>query len=143
VELLLSLHQDRLLRSAHDPSNGGLAVALAECAMRGVGCHVDLGDDDLDAVALLFSESQGRAIVSTQQAHEVLGYAQRHGVPARQIGRTVHAAFLIERNGVPLVRASAEELARVWKNAFALLLGGDTVDDVIRGAGEAPELIAR
>jgi phosphoribosylformylglycinamidine synthase len=144
VETLLSLHEDRLLRSAHDIANGGLAVALAECAMRGVGCHVDAGSDDLDAVAVLFSETQGRAIVSTSQPDEVLARAKRNGVPARRIGRTVHAAFLIERNGVPLVRASAEELERVWKNAFAMLLGGDTADDVIRGAGEeAPEVIAR
>src|SRR2546430_12719460 len=40
VELLVSLHERRLLRSAHDLSNGGLAVALAECSMRGVGCHL-------------------------------------------------------------------------------------------------------
>ena len=50
---------------------------------------------------------------------------------------------MIERNSVPLVRTSAEEMARVWRTAFALLLGGDTVDDVIRGVGEeAPEIVA-
>ncbi|MFZ2493422.1 MAG: phosphoribosylformylglycinamidine synthase subunit PurL, partial [Thermoanaerobaculia bacterium] len=63
IELLLSLHDAKLLRSAHDLSNGGLAVALAECSTGGIGCHVDLAGhaDALDAVSLLFSESQARA----------------------------------------------------------------------------------
>jgi phosphoribosylformylglycinamidine synthase len=147
VELLLALHEHRLLRAAHDLSDGGLAVALAECSMRGVGCHVDLSNHarDLDAMALLFSESQGRAIVActNDRNDEVLLHAGNHGVPARQIGRTKHAVFLIERNGTPIVRTTAEELARVWKSAFALLLGGDSADDVIRGVGEeAPEVMA-
>ena len=148
VELLLALHANQLLRSAHDLSNGGLAVALAECSMDGVGCHVNLANyaRDLDAVALLFSESQGRAIVACRNEHtdEVLARASRHGVPARQIGRTENAVFLIERDGVPLVRATTPELSRIWRSAFALLLGGDSVDDVIRGVGEeAPEVLPR
>ena len=69
--------------------------------------------------------------------------AKTHGVSAVGIGRTGYGLFLIERNGVPLVRATAPELSRIWRSAFALLLGGDTVDDVIRGVGEEPELIAR
>jgi phosphoribosylformylglycinamidine synthase len=148
VDLLVSLHANRLLRSAHDLSNGGLAVALAESSMNGIGCHVYLANyaRDLDAVALLFSESQGRAIVACQNEHtdEVLARASRHGVPARQIGRTDPAVFLIERNGIPLVRTTTPELSRIWRSAFALLLGGDTVDDVIRGVGEeAPEVLPR
>lgn len=115
--------------------------------MGGVGCNVELSNyaRDLDVVALLFSESQGRALVACANGNNdaVLARAQAHGVPARQIGRTVDAAFLVERNGVPLIRTTAEELARVWSSAFALLLGGDSVEDVIRGVGDvAPEVIA-
>jgi phosphoribosylformylglycinamidine synthase len=142
VDTLLQLHDKRLLRACHDLSNGGLAVALGECALSGIGCHVELGGhaDDVDAFALLFSESQARAIVACKPEHtnEVL---TRSG--GRKIGRTVAGAFVIERNGVPLIRTSAEEMGRVWRSAFALLLGGDTVDDVIRGVGEeAPEVVA-
>ena len=60
-----------------------------------------------------------------------------------RIGRTDVATFLIERNGVPLIRTSTPEIARIWRSSFALLLGGDTIDDVIRGVGEEAELIAR
>jgi len=147
IELLLSLHGSKLLRSAHDLSNGGLAVALAEMSFNGIGCHVDLSNDagELDATALLFSESQGRAIVACTNADNdaVIARASQFGVPARQIGRTGHATFLIERNGVPLIRTTTPELTRIWRSAFALLLGGDSVDDVIRGIGEeAPEVMA-
>ena len=143
VECLLALHEHRAIRSAHDLANGGLAVALAECAMDGIGCHVDLRGhaDDLDAAALLFGEPQARAIVSTIRADEVLRIAREHGTPAQRIGRTVAAAFVIERNGTPLIRTNAAELARIWRSAFGLLLGGDSSEDVIRGVGEEAELI--
>ncbi len=147
IELLLALHEDKLLRSAHDLSNGGLAIALAECAMNGTGCHVDLARhaDELDAIALLFGESQARAIVSCRVEHrdEILRRAKDGGVRAQRIGRTETATFLIERNGTPLVRTTTPELSRVWRSAFALLLGGDSIDDVIRGVGEEAELIGR
>ena len=140
VEVMLELHGAKLLRSAHDIANGGLAVALAEMSVGGIGCHVDLSNyaRDLDPVALLFGESQGRVIVACANEHNdaVIARASAAGVPARQIGRTSHGTFLIEHNGVPLIRATAQELARVWRTAFALLLGGDTIDEVIRGVGE-------
>jgi phosphoribosylformylglycinamidine synthase II len=140
VELLLELHGAKILRAAHDVSNGGLGVALSEMAMDGIGCHIDLEGlaDDLDATALLFSESQGRAIVACNKENtaRVLQAAQKHGVRVQRIGRTLHGAFLIERKGIPLVRVAAQELARVWRSSFALLLGGDTIDEVLRGVGE-------
>jgi phosphoribosylformylglycinamidine synthase len=142
VEFFLTAYEHRLLRSAHDVSNGGVAIALAECAMDGVGCEIEFADHaDVDSIALLFSESQGRAIVSTSQSDSVLRLAQQHSLPAMRIGRTEVAAFLIERNGIPLIRTSVPELSRIWRSSFALLLGGDSVDDVIRGVGEEAELI--
>jgi phosphoribosylformylglycinamidine synthase len=147
IELLLSLHSSKLLRSAHDLSNGGLAIALAEMSTTGIGCHVDLlgHADALDATALLFSESQARAIVAcpASDRERVLAAANQHGIAALRIGYTAFGTFLIERNGAPLVRTTAQELTRVWRTAFALLLGGDTIDDVLRGVGEeAPEVMA-
>jgi phosphoribosylformylglycinamidine synthase len=145
VECLLSLHQHRAVKSAHDLANGGLAIALVECSIDGIGCHVELREhaDGVDAIALLFGESQGRAVVSTHRVDDVLRIAREHGVRAQRIGHTVAGAFLIERNGVPLVRTTAEELRRIWRSSLALLLGGDTIEDVIRGVGEEAELIAR
>jgi hypothetical protein len=83
----------------------------------------------LDAIALL--RVAGPRSASLEQ------------VPAKRIGRTEVATFLIERNGVSLVRTNVLELGRIWRSAFGLLLGGDSIDDVIRGVGEEPELVAR
>jgi phosphoribosylformylglycinamidine synthase len=129
VELLLALHSEKLLRSAHDLSNGGLAVGLAEMSVEGIGCHVELGGhaDDLDAVALLFSESQARAVVASANAARVIQLAGERGVRAQRIGHTAHGTFLIERNGVPLVRIAAQEVTRVWRSAFERHLGGEDV----------------
>jgi phosphoribosylformylglycinamidine synthase len=112
---------------AHDLANGGLAIALAESSMDGIGCHVELGGhaDDVDAIALLFGESQARAVVSTADAERVLALAAQHGVPAQRIGHTAHGVFLIERNGIPLIRIAPQELARVWRSSFERLLGRD------------------
>jgi phosphoribosylformylglycinamidine synthase len=143
VSFFLAGYEHRLFRSAHDLSNGGLSVALAECAVEGIGCHVELAGhaDDVDAIGLLFGESQARAIVTTAQPDVVLRLAKQHGLAAMRIGRTEVAAFLIERNGTPLIRTSTPELTRIWRSSFALLLGGDSVDDVIRGVGEEVDLL--
>jgi hypothetical protein len=103
----------------------------------------EAGTHTLDAIALLFGESQARAVVTTSRVAELLAVAQTHGVPARRIGSTVAAAFLVERNGTPLIRTTTPELSRVWRTAFGLLLGGDSIDDVVRGVGEEAELIGR
>jgi phosphoribosylformylglycinamidine synthase len=84
------------IRSAHDCADGGLAVALAECVMldreRLMGATIDLSDwRQIPLRALLFGEAQGRVIVSTPDALNVLAIARRHGVPATTIG-TVHAS---------------------------------------------------
>jgi phosphoribosylformylglycinamidine synthase len=146
IGVLLALDKEHLVRSVHDLSNGGLAVALADSSMEGIGCHVELAGhaDALDPVGLLFSESQARAVVSAPKdaTQRVLALAARSGVPAKRIGHTAHGSFLIERNGVPVVRTSAQELGRVWRSSFALLLGGDTIEGVLRGVGEeAPEVM--
>ena len=148
--LIATLHElarERVVTAAHDLSNGGLVVALAESSMPGIGIEIELGGyaDDLDAAALLFSESQARAIVSVQAASldRVKEIAGRHGVPATHIGQTVTAAFVIARKGSPLIRTTAPELHRVWSEAFPKLLAGDSIEDVIEGKGETAELIAR
>jgi len=72
----------------------------------------------------------------------VLNLAKQHGIQAMRIGHTEIATFLIERNGVPLIRTSTPELTRLYRTSFALLLSGDSVEEVIRGIGEEAEMIA-
>ncbi|MGH7753103.1 MAG: AIR synthase related protein, partial [Gemmatimonadales bacterium] len=101
VHLLVALAAGRLVRSAHDCSHGGLAVALAEVAMGppygtpGFGLNVDLTPlgPALGADALLFSESHGRVVLTAppEPVAAVLALAAEHGVPARDVGEVGRA----------------------------------------------------
>jgi phosphoribosylformylglycinamidine synthase len=96
VDLLVTAGERGLVRSAHDCSQGGLGVALAEIAMggpyqeRGFGLDVDLRAyaGGLAAHDLLFSESHGRAVVTTApgRADAVAALAQELGVPVLRAG---------------------------------------------------------
>jgi phosphoribosylformylglycinamidine synthase len=91
IDALHEAIQARLVSSAHDCSDGGLAVALAECCMmdedRTIAAQVDLSAwTGLPRRSLLFGETQGRVIISTGSASDVLAIARNHGVPAWRIG---------------------------------------------------------
>jgi phosphoribosylformylglycinamidine synthase II len=81
-----------LVQSAHDCSDGGLAVALAECCVSGpehkLGAVVQLQLDRLRCDALLFGESQSRVVLSVkpEQAQQVLETARGMGVQAARLG---------------------------------------------------------
>ena len=92
-KLVLQLHREGLLLSAHDCSEGGLAVSLAECCILG-----ELGFESSDAVtgrldAALFGEAQGRVVVSVRSdgtaEDRVASLAGELGVHAEAIGRTL------------------------------------------------------
>ncbi|HVA04733.1 MAG TPA: phosphoribosylformylglycinamidine synthase subunit PurL [Acidimicrobiales bacterium] len=83
LALMIRIVPDGLLTSVHDVSGGGLALALAESAVRaGVGCIVD----GVAGFAELFSESPSRVVLGTTRPDDVLARAQDAGVPARVIG---------------------------------------------------------
>ena len=121
VDMLVALAAHRKLASAHDVSDGGLAVALAECAMKsGLGAEVSL-DVELRPSALLFGESTGRALVTFASGAEsaVRAIAQQSGVPLQVIGRVGGDRLRIAAGGHTLVDESVASLAEVWTTAFA------------------------
>src|SRR5262245_2400605 len=96
--LLVQLATERLVRSAHDCSDGGIAVTIAECAFDtgGVGADVSIDavqvarDDRMNLAAALFGESSSRVILSVGPGDftAVLERAAAAKVPARVIGET-------------------------------------------------------
>jgi phosphoribosylformylglycinamidine synthase subunit PurL len=96
VDYLVAAADGALLRSAHDCSQGGLGVALAEVAMggpydeTGFGLDIDLATYGLRlaAVDLLFSESHGRAVLTCppERTTAVAALAQELGVPVQRVG---------------------------------------------------------
>jgi phosphoribosylformylglycinamidine synthase len=88
--LLCDLAARRLLSSAQDVADGGLAVALAECALLGnCGVRIEALDGPSLEVAL-FSEDQGRAVVTCRPGDvpAILSLAAERAVPAVRIGST-------------------------------------------------------
>jgi phosphoribosylformylglycinamidine synthase subunit PurL len=90
ADLLRALAERRLVRSAQDVADGGLGVALAECALiGGVGAQLSLSADQ-DPWTALFSEDQARAVVTcgVEKMEAVVRLAAAYGVPATQAGAT-------------------------------------------------------
>ena len=112
-ECLRALAARRLLRSAQDVADGGFAIAVAECALLG-NCGATLRlDGSTDAEIMLFSEDQGRAVVTCDpaQAHHVVALAAEHGVPAIVAGTTGGHRLVI----APTVDLTVEALHRAWE----------------------------
>ena len=120
-EALLRAIDRRLLSSAHDCSDGGLAVALAEgCIMGSVGASISLLANCAPAAAL-FSEGQSRIIVSL--AADNLG-GLREIVDDLQaemtvLGRVGGDELRITINDVPVVSVKVNEIENVWRTAIA------------------------
>jgi phosphoribosylformylglycinamidine synthase II len=111
--LLRALAERRLLRSAQDISDGGLVVAIAECCfVNGIGARAEI-DGDIE----LFSEDQGRAIVTCgeEQLDAVLALAGQRGVAARKVGTTGGERLVI---GASLDH-SVRELKAAWEGGLA------------------------
>ena len=120
-DLLYEGARNDVLASAHDCSDGGLAIALAEAAIgEGHGFAVTIGSD-LPSHIELFSESASRVVVSVALEHEEqlreLGAA--HGVPMARLGETggPRAVF------AGLFEIDVAELREAYETAIPRLLG--------------------
>jgi phosphoribosylformylglycinamidine synthase subunit PurL len=110
-----------LLASAHDCSDGGVGVALAESAILGrQGFAVTL-EGDLPPHVLLFGESASRAVVSVAPEREgsFRGLAATHGVPFTRLGETGGPRALIDG----MLDVPVADLAEAWETAIPRLLG--------------------
>jgi phosphoribosylformylglycinamidine synthase len=126
--LLADLATERLIRSAHDCSDGGLGVTLAECCFGtgGMGAEVSIEAVDLgagaalDEAAALFGESASRVLVSAHpsQVTEVLQRAASHGVPAQVVGETGGNRVRMAVAGRVAVDVPVDEAERVWTSAI-------------------------
>ncbi|RNB57874.1 phosphoribosylformylglycinamidine synthase subunit PurL [Brevibacillus gelatini] len=124
-KLVLTAIRKGLVNSAHDLSEGGLGVALAEsCFGKGIGAKVELSSE-LRSDVLLFSESQSRILLSAspEQAEAILALAGEHGVPAEKIGTIGGDRLVVNVNGTEAINASIQEVKAAWKDAIPCLIG--------------------
>jgi phosphoribosylformylglycinamidine synthase len=126
-----------LVKSAHDCSEGGLAVALAECCFNPAGrfgAEIKLGeasslrstDHKLETRATLFNESQSRIVISVSESNAaaVLDRLEKAGVPALQLGVVGGEALSIEI-GQETFRWPIGELFDDWYYSIERALAAD------------------
>ncbi|APT48652.1 phosphoribosylformylglycinamidine synthase II [Bacillus safensis] len=118
---LLAAIQNGLVQSAHDVSEGGLGVALAESTFGtdGLGAHIQM---DLNSEASLFSETQSRFVVTVKPEHrEAFAAAVKD---AKEVGTVTNDGVFTVKNqeGQQWIHAAVNELERAWKGAIPCLL---------------------
>jgi phosphoribosylformylglycinamidine synthase len=122
-DLVRGLVRERVVDGVHDCADGGLAVALAEMAIRGeVGCRVGSPDGGVLAPALAwFSESASRVVVSVapDRVGTVVDRARTAGVEVTDLGEAT-GDRLVARGAFDVALADA---ARAWRDAIPSRLG--------------------
>ena len=127
-ECLIALANSGSVHSAHDVSDGGIAVTLAESCFASagrhaaptLGAHVQL-DETSSAEYALFGERGARAVVSVPRSSvgAVLETARQYGVTAQQIGHAIHGdGFRIEYKGSAVVESSVAKLHEAWAHSL-------------------------
>jgi phosphoribosylformylglycinamidine synthase len=117
--------RDALIQSATTPGKGGLALSLARCVMAaGLGLDLDLGDcPDLAGLApdaALFSESNGRFVVTSSPDDAARLAELFRGLPCRCVGRVVEEPRLRVRSGEqPWLDLDADQLKKAFKERLA------------------------
>jgi phosphoribosylformylglycinamidine synthase subunit PurL len=144
VDGLAALASAGVIGSAHDISDGGLALALAECCFASCslagarharpafgGAAPPLGltvsvDDPAPAEYAVFGERGARAVlsVSPEKLAVVLTIARQYGMAAREIGRVTHGGALrIEHKGHAIIESAVEALRDAWTSSLERCLG--------------------
>jgi phosphoribosylformylglycinamidine synthase len=138
-ELLAAAAKAGVLLSAHDLSDGGLGVALAECCFGweepGRGGRFDLdhmvmvgGGPVLERPDVrLFAETPSRAVVTTRDEKALHALAERHHVPCTRLGAVGGDRLTITASGRTVVDASVVTLHTAWMS----------LEDVLAGARES------
>lgn len=113
-----------LLKSAHDCSDGGLAVALTELCFSSqgrdsIGASIEVSTE-LSATSFLFSESPSRIVISFDPADEaaVRAAAENSGSPFSVIGRVGGDRLRIKLNAETAVDASVAQLESAWRGGL-------------------------
>ncbi|MDY6836276.1 MAG: phosphoribosylformylglycinamidine synthase subunit PurL [Chloroflexota bacterium] len=115
-ECCVELIRQGIIRSAHDCSEGGVAVTLAECCMvSGLGFVADTLDVAGRIDAILFGEAQSRIVVSVSEkmARQMEMITQEKDIPMRKLGNVSKDRLIIAE----LIDLSVEELVASWKSS--------------------------
>ena len=133
-----ALIREGVVKSAHDCSEGGLAVALAECCFnpeKSFGAEIDLKAGDAPATTVLFNESQSRIVISvaSENLQVTMSILQEGQIQFQQLGR-VGGDQLRIRVGSEKFSWPTADLHDDWWNVIRLAVESDSA------AGGIPSL---
>jgi phosphoribosylformylglycinamidine synthase subunit PurL len=118
---LVELIREGLVDSAHDCSDGGLAVTLAEKAFpKAVGLKVDLAAQGLPPEFVLFGEDASRVVLSCDpgKVSRIKQVAEKDGLSLDEIGETIPENIEISLDGRTVISASVSELRDTYESAL-------------------------
>jgi phosphoribosylformylglycinamidine synthase subunit PurL len=142
IDCLVQLASERAILSAHDVSDGGLAITIAECCFtsNGLSAEISLGgrssssdmdvsehrdastpDEGAPAEFALFSERGARAVVSAAPdlLARVKEIAAQWNVRAQQIGKVTRGDFRIQYNGAIVLRGNIASFRKTWDTSLS------------------------
>ena len=128
--VLRDLIRRGLVKSAHDCSEGGLAVALTESCFNPkklLGAEIDVGAGHTPAATVLFNESQSRIVISVASGNleNTIAMLRERDVPFQQVGRVVGDQLRIQVNDQKLAWPIAD-LYDDWWNSIRRLVESDS-----------------
>ncbi len=126
---LLQLIQSQVLDSAHDCTEGGIAVALAECGFRyGVGARVNLASNGKPLEVTLFGETASRIVLSCDQINvpRIQQVGVEYGLSVTVLGETVPDTLEISVEGTVAVAADVSGLRDRFEAALPQALAADS-----------------
>jgi phosphoribosylformylglycinamidine synthase len=133
IDALLDAISARAVTSAHDCSDGGLAVALAECCIANrnaqLGANMDISViGDIPARSAFFGETQARFVLSSHDPKTVEQIMQNHGVPVARIGTVTEPSrgFTV-RFGERVIESDLASLSDAWHNAIPAIMSAPAV----------------
>jgi phosphoribosylformylglycinamidine synthase II len=110
---------DGLIESAHDLSDGGFGVALAECCFgpAEIGAQIDLSSH-LRPEVLMFHESPSRILISTSQPKRVAAIAEKHAIECPIVGVTIEKGIEIRQRSITLGSWEIAALRAAYEGAL-------------------------
>jgi phosphoribosylformylglycinamidine synthase len=115
-----------LIKSAHDVSEGGVAVALAECCYStihrpAIGAVTDI-PKRTDFREDLFGEYSSRILLTTTHASDLVRRAEKNGLKCAEIGKVGGNRLVVQHGRQPAIDVAIEELEHLWRRALPKLL---------------------
>ena len=124
IDCLVKLAGERVISSAHDVSDGGIAVTLAECCFDttglGVRAMIPAATTDEPTEAALFGERGARVVItrpgtSLARVNEI---AAQYQVSIQSIGTVARGEFRIQYNAAPVIQGSVESFQKPWSESL-------------------------